>query len=79
MPESLEGEVSEMTILLLAGAAGALLFYILARLQGVDRFSAGFLGLLLGPLALPLLLHSYQGRAFPGRNVSVEASPNSST
>ncbi len=55
-----------MTILLLAGAAGALLFYVLARREGVDRYSAGFLGLLLGPIALPLLLHAYQGRASSG-------------
>ncbi len=55
-----------MTILLLLHAAGALLFYALARRQGADRYSAAFLGLLLGPLALPLLLHAYQGRALSG-------------
>ncbi len=55
-----------MTILLLLHAAGAILFYVLARRQGVDRYSAAFLGLLLGPIALPLLLHAYQGRGLSG-------------
>ena len=55
-----------MMILLLLHAAGALLFYLLARRQGADLYSAAFLGLFLGPLALPLLLHTHQGRALSG-------------